>query len=67
MWWEVLISVIQEKLEVSFIIQHFVLALSIVFVGFDLNAGRNRIACGGGAFDCFDGGNVGGVNRQFHV
>lgn len=48
MWLETLAAAIQSKLEVSFIIQHFVLALSIVFVGFDLNAGRNRIACGGG-------------------
>ena len=48
MWWEELITVIQSKSEISFIVQHFALALSIVIVGYDMKFTKKSILCGGG-------------------
>ena len=48
MWWDKLIWVIQSRLEISFIIQHFALALSIVIVGYNIKLTQKSILCGGG-------------------
>ncbi len=48
MWWDKLIWVIQSRLEISFIIQHFALALSIVIVGYNIKFTKKSILCGGG-------------------
>lgn len=43
-----MIWVIQSRLEISFIIQHFALALSIVIVGYNIKFTKKSILCGGG-------------------
>lgn len=67
MWWDKLIWVIQSRLEISFIIQHFALALSIVIVGYNIKLTKKSILCGGGVLVNFYDGDAVDVPYIFYI